>query len=122
MGTRTFPRMSPPYTRRSGWYASTEFRNLRKHTSEPCKSLTKNIRCVPTRKPSAMACHIVHGGRPVLPQEFIFHTRIHRARGPVDQLEDRYLGMVEAVGSNPTRSTFLWGERPGTCAFETLSP
>src|SRR2546430_12956845 len=45
-------------------------------------------------------------GRPVLPQEFIFHTRIHRARGPVDQLEDRYLGMVEAVGSNPTRSTF----------------
>src|SRR5438876_1238892 len=60
MGTRTFPRMSPPYTRRSGWYASTEFRNLRRHTSEPCKSLTKNIRCVPTRKPSAMACHIVH--------------------------------------------------------------
>src|SRR2546430_16712487 len=32
------------------------------------------------------------------------------AGGPVDQLEDRYLGMVEAVGSNPTRSTFLWGE------------
>ena len=29
-----------------------------------------------------------------------------KARGPVDQLEDRYLGMVEAVGSNPTRSTF----------------
>ena len=28
------------------------------------------------------------------------------AGGPVDQLEDRYLGMVEAVGSNPTRSTF----------------
>src|SRR5207247_4801919 len=27
-----------------------------------------------------------------------------KARGPVDQLEDRYLGMVEAVGSNPTRS------------------
>src|SRR5213592_2234032 len=31
------------------------------------------------------------------------------AGGPVDQLEDRYLGMVEAVGSNPTRSTFPWG-------------
>lgn len=30
-----------------------------------------------------------------------------KGRGPVDQLEDRYLGMVEAVGSNPTRSTFL---------------
>ncbi len=30
--------------------------------------------------------------------------RIQRLRGPVDQLEDRYLGMVEAVGSNPTRS------------------
>src|SRR5438132_11536279 len=29
-----------------------------------------------------------------------------KARGPVDQLEDRYLGMVEAVGSNPPRSTF----------------
>ena len=29
-----------------------------------------------------------------------------KPRGPVDQLEDRYLGMVEAVGSNPTRSTF----------------
>src|SRR2546430_8422995 len=53
-------------------------------------------------------------GRPVLPQEFIFHTRIHRARGPVDQLEDRYLGMVEAVGSNPTRSTFRRGEVIGT--------
>ena len=31
------------------------------------------------------------------------------ARGPVDQLEDRYLGMVEAVGSNPTRSTLREG-------------
>src|SRR5437879_12970265 len=28
-----------------------------------------------------------------------------KPRGPVDQLEDRYLGMVEAVGSNPPRST-----------------
>src|SRR5947199_1810524 len=127
MGTRTFPRMSPPYTRRSGWYASTEFRNLRKHTSEPCKSLTKKIRYVPTRKPSAVACHIVLGRGPGVnardwvggvgggavhppivtgPQEFIFHPRIHRAQGLVDQLEDRYLGMVEAVCSNPTRSTF----------------
>src|SRR2546427_3266331 len=33
---------------------------------------------------------------------------LQEARGPVDQLEDRYLGMVEAVGSNPTRSTFPW--------------
>jgi hypothetical protein len=32
---------------------------------------------------------------------------IGTARGPVDQLEDRYLGMVEAVGSNPTRSTIV---------------
>src|SRR3990170_1125473 len=38
-------------------------------------------------------------------QEFIFSPRIQAPRGPVDQLEDRYLGMVEAVGSNPTRST-----------------
>ena len=38
----------------------------------------------------------------------------YSARGPVDQLEDRYLGMVEAVGSNPTRSTFRRGEVIGT--------
>src|SRR2546427_1830383 len=47
-------------------------------------------------------------GGPRLSQGFIFHSLIQRLRGPVDQLEDRYLGMVEAVGSNPTRSTFLW--------------
>ena len=35
-------------------------------------------------------------------------SQVERCAGPVDQLEDRYLGMVEAVGSNPTRSTFLW--------------
>lgn len=28
--------------------------------------------------------------------------------GQVDQLEDRYLGMVEAGGSNPPLSTFLF--------------
>src|SRR2546425_10525600 len=44
-------------------------------------------------------------GGPRLSQGFIFHSLIQRLRGPVDQLEDRYLGMVEAVGSNPTRST-----------------
>lgn len=27
-------------------------------------------------------------------------------RGPVDQLEDRYLGMVEVASSNLARSTF----------------
>src|SRR5205807_10321352 len=97
--------MSPPYTRRSGWYASTEFRNLRKHTSEPCKSLTKNIRCVPTRKPSAIACHIVLGGG-TCSRKSSYSTRGYIGLAPVDQLEDRYLGMVEAVGSNPTRSTF----------------
>ena len=29
--------------------------------------------------------------------------------GPVDQLEDRYLGMVEATGSNPARSIPIYG-------------
>ena len=39
-------------------------------------------------------------------REILIPTRIlPRNCGPVDQLEDRYLGMVEAVGSNPTRST-----------------
>jgi hypothetical protein len=28
--------------------------------------------------------------------------------GPVDQLEDRYLGMVEAASSNLARSTFFY--------------
>ncbi len=29
--------------------------------------------------------------------------------GPVDQLEDRHFGMVEVVGSNPTRSIPIYG-------------
>ena len=34
-------------------------------------------------------------------KDFIIGTLM---RGPVDQLEDRHLGMVEASGSNPDRS------------------
>ncbi len=34
---------------------------------------------------------------------FLTSTTIERL-GPVDQLEDRHFGMVEVVGSNPTRS------------------
>ena len=34
-------------------------------------------------------------------KDFIIDTLM---RGPVDQLEDRHLGMVEASGSNPDRS------------------
>src|SRR2546425_8642834 len=40
-----------------------------------------------------------------MPCTFLTPQAFERPRGPVDQLEDRYLGMVEAVGSNPTRST-----------------
>src|SRR2546427_6571999 len=41
-----------------------------------------------------------------MPGTFLTLQAFERPTGPVDQLEDRYLGMVEAVGSNPTRSTF----------------
>ncbi len=36
-------------------------------------------------------------------QNFYEGINIH-IRGPVDQLEDRHLGMVEVSGSNPDRS------------------
>ena len=32
----------------------------------------------------------------------------HLFYGLVDQLEDRYLGMVEVAGSNPVQSTFIF--------------
>src|SRR5947208_2931516 len=43
-----------------------------------------------------------------------------KARGPVDQLEDRYLGMVEAVGSNPTRSIPITVQNPYFLVYNCL--